>query len=133
MLEGRQESLEPIVITFEWILQQNRSLRLVVELEMYPVDGEVAPLFLCAFYKRSAHSGPSGLGRCRASELNLLIGDHGDELTLRHEAVIQASLGVGVMIEKINHPNSRIGQRNRVTGAQLLNELVFGDPIKAVR
>src|ERR1044071_5955736 len=38
------QALHPLVVGAERVLAQDRALRLVVELEVHPVDGEVAPL-----------------------------------------------------------------------------------------
>src|ERR1700678_2703804 len=59
------ESLDPLIDRTERVLAQHGSLGLVVELEMDPVDGEVAPLLLGPADELTAQLRPGGLWRDR--------------------------------------------------------------------
>src|SRR5690606_11049696 len=57
--------LHPLVDRPEGVLAQHGALRLVVELQVDPVDGEVPPLLLGAPDEVAAQPGPGGLRRHR--------------------------------------------------------------------
>ena len=57
------QPLHPLVVRPERVLAQHGALRLVVELQVHPVDGEVAPLLLGVPDELAAQPGPGGLRR----------------------------------------------------------------------
>src|SRR2546430_3324409 len=57
---ARDEAVDPLVVRPERVLAQYGALRLVVELEVHPVDGEVAPLLLGVPDELAAQPGPRG-------------------------------------------------------------------------
>ena len=59
------ELVDPLVDRAERVLAQHGALGLVVELEVHPVDGEVAPLLLRPADELAAQPGPGGLRRDR--------------------------------------------------------------------
>src|SRR5260370_3865864 len=59
------ELLDPLVHRTERVLAQHRALGLVVQLEVHPVDGEVAPFLLRPADELAAQLGPGGLRRGR--------------------------------------------------------------------
>src|SRR5439155_9274395 len=60
---ARDQPVHPFVVRAERVLAQHGALGLVVELEVDPVDGEVAPLLLRVPDELAAQPGPRGLRR----------------------------------------------------------------------
>src|SRR5688500_9656082 len=56
-------TLNPFVVGSERVLAQHGALRLVVELEVHPIDGEVAPALLSLADEVAAQPGARGLRR----------------------------------------------------------------------
>src|SRR5262245_24491460 len=57
------ELLDPLVVRLERVLAEHGALRLVVELQVHPVDRVVALALLGAADELAAQAGPRGLGR----------------------------------------------------------------------
>src|SRR5689334_16680099 len=57
------QPLDPLVVGPERVLAQHGPLGLVVELQMYPVDGEVTTPLLGLADELAAEPSPGGLGR----------------------------------------------------------------------
>src|SRR5580700_11437565 len=57
-LQGLDEALHPLVVRFERVFQEHCALSLVVQLEMYPVDGEIPPAFLGPLDEGAPEPGP---------------------------------------------------------------------------
>src|SRR4051812_31061866 len=62
-LHAGDEAVHPLVVGAERILAQDGALGLVVEFQVHPVDGEVAPAFLGVSDELPAQPGPGGLRR----------------------------------------------------------------------
>src|SRR5204863_8667066 len=90
--EAGDELLDPLVPRFERVLAQHRPLGLVVELEMDPVDGEVAPPLLGLADELAAQPRPSGLRRLVDRLLDGLVGAGSLDQPARLHAVGQAPL-----------------------------------------
>ena len=60
-LHARNELLDPLIDGSERILAQHRPSRLIVELEVNPVDGEVTFAFLCPLDELAPQSRAGGL------------------------------------------------------------------------
>src|SRR3954453_14171454 len=60
-LHRRDELVDAVVDGLERVLAQDGALSLVVELEVHPVDGEVAALLLGAADELAAQTGAGGL------------------------------------------------------------------------
>src|SRR5262245_27318458 len=58
------EAVDTLVVGAERVLAQHGPLRLVVQLEVHPVDREVAPLLLRVADELAAQPCPRGLRRC---------------------------------------------------------------------
>src|ERR1700750_2593178 len=71
-LHPRDQLLDALVNRAERVLAQHGPLRLVVQLEVHPVDGEVAPLLLGPADELAAQLGPR---RLRGNRLGLEDGD----------------------------------------------------------
>src|SRR5262249_50074691 len=75
-LHAGDQAVEAFVVGAERILAQDRTLRLVVELEVDPVDGEVAAAFLGVPDELAAQPGPGGLRRRLLGLEYLHVGGH---------------------------------------------------------
>lgn len=73
-LHAGDEAFHPLVDRPEWVLAQHRALRLVIELEVYPVDREVAAGLLSGGDEVTTQLGASGLRRLVDGGLDLLVG-----------------------------------------------------------
>src|SRR5690606_36872811 len=60
---ARDQPLDAFVVGTERVLAQDGALRLVVQLQVHPVDGEVAPALLGVPDELTAQPGPGGLRR----------------------------------------------------------------------
>src|ERR1700722_9043491 len=62
-LQGLDEACDPLVAWLEGVFQEHRALGVVVELEVNPVDCEVAPALLGPLPERAAEPRPGRLRR----------------------------------------------------------------------
>src|SRR4051794_19338511 len=58
---ARDQALDPLVVRAEGVLAEHGALRLVVQLEVHPVDREVAPLLLRVLDELAAQPRARGL------------------------------------------------------------------------
>src|SRR6478609_7009765 len=77
------QALDALVLGAERVLAQDGALRLVVELEVHPVDGEVAPALLGLADELPAQPGPGGLRGHRLGLEDLEVAGHP-----RHQAAL---------------------------------------------
>ena len=75
-LHAGDKLLHPFVDRTERVLAQHRPLRLVVQLEVHPVDGEVAALFLGPADELAPQLGAGGLRRDGLGLEDLQVGGH---------------------------------------------------------
>lgn len=61
VLHARDQPLNPLIDRPERVFAQHGALRLVVEFEMYPVDGEITSRLLRGADELTAQPGPGGL------------------------------------------------------------------------
>src|SRR5581483_11032329 len=73
-LHAGDQPLDPLVDRAEWVLAQHGALGLVVELEMHPVHGKVAPGRLRGADELTAQPGTRGLRRRVDSVFDFLVG-----------------------------------------------------------
>src|SRR3954464_6265061 len=101
-LHAGDELFHPVVHGPEWVLAQDGALRLVVELEMDPVDGEVASLLLSPFDEVASEPGARGL---RGDGLGLedaqVAGDPVDR-ALALEQVVEAAPAIDVVVSEVD-------------------------------
>src|SRR3954447_25737438 len=101
-LHAGYELFYPVVHGAERVLAQDGALRLVVELEMDPVDGEVPPLLLSPFDEVASEPGASGL---RGDGLGLedaqVAGDPVDG-ALALEQVVETATAVDVVVGEVD-------------------------------
>ena len=57
------QALNALIHGQEWVLAQNRSLGLVIQLKVHPIHREISVFFLGAPHKITAQFGAGGLGR----------------------------------------------------------------------
>src|SRR5579871_5358013 len=72
--ERVDQPLDTLVVALEGVLQQDGALRLVVELEVHPVDRVVAPALLGPLDERAAQARARRLGRDRRGLEDRLVG-----------------------------------------------------------
>src|SRR3954464_8709272 len=101
-LHAGDELFHPVVHGPEWVLAQDGALRLVVELEMDPVHGEVASLLLSPFDEVASQPGTSGLrGNGLGLEDARVAGDPVDG-TLALEQVVEATSAVDGVVGEVD-------------------------------
>src|SRR3954465_1097712 len=87
-LHAGYELFHPVVHGAERVLAQDGALRLVIELEMDPVDGEVAPLLLRALDEVSTQPSASCLRRHRLGLEDAQVGGDALDGALALEQVV---------------------------------------------
>src|SRR6478609_4805408 len=86
------EALDALVVGAERVLAQDGALGLVVELQVHPVDGEVAPALLGLADELASQPGAGGLRRHRLGLEDLQVGgDPGDHAALLEQVVQPAT------------------------------------------
>src|ERR1700746_1094280 len=84
------ELLDALVPRAERVLAQHGPLGLVVQLEVHPVDGEVAALLLRPADELAAQLGPGGLRRDRLGLEDLQVRRHPVDRAVLLQQVVQA-------------------------------------------
>ncbi len=113
----------------ERVLAQDRALGLVVELEVDPVDGEVATALLRAPDEVAAQLGPGRLRRHGRRLEDLDVGGDPLDEPPPGEQVVQAAVAVDVVVGEVEPGDPRRGQRQVVLGPVALDEPVLDDPV----
>src|SRR5215208_5782804 len=123
------EALHPLVVGAERVLAQHGALGLVVELQMDPIDGEVATTLLRALDEVATQSGAGGLrwDRLRTEDREV-VGDPRDRTTVLEE-VVQPALAVDVVVREVELRDARVPQRQVVLGAVALDQLPLDHPV----
>src|SRR3989304_7261394 len=88
--ERSDEFVHPVVDRAEGVLAQHRALCLVVELEVHPVDREVAVALLGRLDEFTAEAGPGGLRGVGERPVDALAGDDPIHHAPPFEQVVQA-------------------------------------------
>src|SRR6478609_2640594 len=123
------QALDALVLGAERVLAQDGALGLVVELEVHPVDGEVAPTLLGLADELATQPRPGGLRRHRLRAEDLEVGgDPGDGPALL-EQVVEAAAAVDVVVGEVELGDPRVAQRQAVLGAVALDQLPLDDPV----
>src|SRR3954469_7728437 len=98
---ARDEFLHPFVDSPERVLAEDCPLGLVVELEVHPVDGEVAPALLRPPDELPTQPGPGVLGRHRLCLADLQVGGHPGHSAAALEQVVEAASAVDVVVSEV--------------------------------
>ncbi|MCB1247339.1 MAG: sigma 54-interacting transcriptional regulator, partial [Acidimicrobiia bacterium] len=114
---------------FERVLTQHGALRLIVEFEVDPVDGEVAALLLGGSDELSTKPRSRGGRRRQHRPRNRLVGDHPVHQTGSFELVEQTAVAVHVVIIEIDECEPCTGQRKVVACPVSVDQVVLGDPV----
>src|SRR5580704_4883379 len=128
-LHTRYELFDPFVHGAERVLAQDGPLRLVVQLQVHPVNGEVTPLLLRPADELTTQLGPGRLRRNRLSLENVQVpGDpvHG---AVALEQVVQAPAAAHVVVGQVQLSDPGRGQRQGMPGPVPLDQLVLGHPV----
>src|ERR1700712_4603457 len=126
---ARDESLDPFVDRAERVLAEHRALGLVVELEVYPVDGEVAARGLRRADELAAKLGPRGLRRLVDRGLDLLVGGDAGRQALALQQVEDAAAALDVVVGQVKLSDLRIRQLHVVAILVALEELALDHPV----
>src|SRR3954447_15003799 len=128
-LHAGDELVDALVDGLERALAQDGALRLVVELEVHPVDGEVAALLLGAADELTAQPRP---GRLRRHVLRLedprLVG-HPVDLAVALEQVVEPAPAADVVIGEVHLGDAGVRERKVALGAVALDEAELGGPV----
>src|SRR5581483_10853862 len=127
--QGRDELLDSLVARFERVLAEPRALRLVVQLQMHPVDRVVALALLGAADELAAQPRPRRLRRLVDGPLDRLVGAHPLDHVAGLQPVEQAARPVHVMVLKVALVDLRRGERELMLLAVRLDQVVLYDPV----
>src|SRR5579875_3531421 len=127
--QRRDQPLDAVVVRAERVLEQHGPLRLVVQLQVDPVDGEVAPALLRSPHEGTSEPRPGGLRRLghRRGDLGVLAGAL--DLLARLELVEEPAGAVHVVVHEIGHGRLGMRERDLLALADLLDQAVLGDPV----
>ncbi len=113
----------------ERVLEQHGALRLVVELEVHPVDRVVAPGVLRRGDELAAQPGPGGLRRHRHRLDGLLVGDHPRGPALGDQQRVQAATGADIVVGQVQLGDPRVGEVQVVLRRVGIDQLLLDDPV----
>src|SRR5262249_55221531 len=100
-LHAGDEPFHPLVDRAERVLAQHCALRLVVEFEVHPVDGEVAAGRLGGADELAAQPGASGLRRMVDGLGDLLVGGDARRQALALQQIEHAAPALDVVIRQV--------------------------------
>src|SRR6476620_6741851 len=115
-LHPRDQLLDPLVDRAERVLAQHRPLSLVVQLEVDPVDGKVAPLLLGPADELAAELGPRRLRRDRLGLEDVDVAGRPLHRPGPLQQVVQAAAAVHVVVGQVELGPRRRGRREVVAG-----------------
>src|SRR5438105_4563093 len=101
-LKGRDQLLDAFVAGLEGVLAQNRALRLIVQLQVHPVDRVVALALLGAPDELAAQPSARRLRRLVDGSVDRLVGAHALDEAPRLHAVEEAAFAVDVVVLEID-------------------------------
>src|ERR1700730_2502426 len=106
---ARNELLDALVHRAERVLAEHGPLGLVVQLEMHPVDGEIAPLLLGPADKLAAQLGPRRLRRDRLGLEDVDVAGRPLHRPGPLQQVVQAAAAVHVVVGQVELGHPRRG------------------------
>src|ERR1700744_41202 len=95
-LHAGDELFDSFVDRSERVLAQHRALRLVVELQVHPVHGEITPPLLGPADELAPQPGPGGLRRHRLGLEDVQVAGGAVDRAVALEQVVQAAAAVHV-------------------------------------
>src|SRR6266542_5021017 len=95
-LEARDQLLDALVASFERVLAEDGPLRLVVELQVHPVDGVIALALLGSPHELTAQPRTRRLRRRDHRKIDVLVGDGTINEPVMLEPVVEPPLAVDV-------------------------------------
>ena len=95
------EALHPFIVRAERVLAQHRALRLVVEFQVYPVDGEVAPTLLGLADEVSTQACARRLRRDALGREDVEITGDASDRAVALEEIEDAAVPTDVVIRKV--------------------------------
>ena len=99
--EGRNQFLDSFVVGTERVFAEHSSLRLIIQLQVNPVNGVVTLSFFCLANEFASEACPGCLRRSFDRLVDLkIVTDPLDEATLLH-AIEDAPIAIDVVILKI--------------------------------
>src|SRR5436190_7314120 len=122
------EFFHPFVDGAERVLAENRALRLVVELQVHPVHGEVAATLLRPLDELPAQPRPRCLRRHRLRLEDRDVAARALDCAALLQQVVKAAVAVDIVVGEVDLRDPRRGQWEVVLGAVPLDQLVLDDP-----
>src|SRR6266536_2052461 len=128
-LHRGDQLVDAVVVGAERVLAQDRALRLVVQLQVHPVDRVVAPPLLGLADELAPQPCPRGLGRLLGGAVDgAVVADplHGAAALQR---VVEPALAVHVVVGEVDQRDLGVRQRQAVAGPRPLDQQVLGHPV----
>ena len=123
------QALDAVVARLERVLAEHGALRLVVELQVHPVDGVVALAFLGPLDERAAQPGPRGLRRRVHRVVDVLVGGDALDLAAPLEQVVERPGAGDVVVREVEQRDARVREREVVPLAVRLDQVVLDHPV----
>src|SRR4051794_12784425 len=123
------QPLHPLVDAGERVLAEHRALSLVVQLQVHPVDGEVAPLLLRPPHEVAAQLRAGGLRRHRLGLEDLDVARHALHLAAALEQVEQAPAAGDVVVRQVQLSHTRVREVETVLGPVALDQPELDHPV----
>src|SRR5271166_5502632 len=128
-LHARDQPLDPLVNRPEWVLAEHGALRLLIELEMYPVDSKVTPRRLGRADELTAQPGAGGLRRMVDRLRDVLVGGDTRRQALALQQIEDTAPPLDVVIGQIELGDLRVGQLHVVAVLVALEQLALDHPV----
>src|SRR6266536_1189648 len=128
-LHRGDQLVDAVVVGAERVLAQDRALRLVVQLQVHPVDRVVAPPLLGLADELAPQPCPRGLGRLLGGAVDgAVVADplHGAAAL---QQVVEPALAVHVVVGEVDQRDLGVRQGQAVAGPRPLDQQVLGHPV----
>src|SRR5665213_3935978 len=99
---------------------------------MHPINGIVPTPLLCGLNERAAHVRSSSSRRRRSCVFDLLFAHHSLVVAPRRTAVVETTIEVGVMVQKIDERNLGVTQFDTTSLSLAIDDLQLCNPIDSV-
>src|ERR1700679_2781782 len=128
-LHAGDQPLDPLVDRPERILAQHGALSLIVELEVHPVDGEIATCGLGGADELAAQPRPGGLPRLIHRRVDLLVGGDPRRETFALQQIEDSAAALDVVVRQVELGDLRVGQFHVVAVLVTLEQLALDHPV----